>query len=79
MLLFQLDIQLNNCRNLIFLYLEFQNTVLRNLASLQATSEQILLTMQEVLRYNKKSAVEKLIAPENVPVSLKIIRRIYEF
>ncbi|XP_050312880.1 uncharacterized protein LOC126747945 [Anthonomus grandis grandis] len=46
---------------------DFQHTVLTSLASIQTTNEQILLTMQEILRFNKKIALEKLIAPENLP------------
>lgn len=45
----------------------FQQTVLSALGAIQTTNDQILLTMQEILRYNKKIAIEKLIAPEHLP------------
>lgn len=38
-----------------------------SLAAIQTTNDQILMTMQEILRYNKKIAIDKLIAPENLP------------
>lgn len=34
---------------------------------MQTTNDQILLTMEEILRYNEKIGLEKLIAPENLP------------
>lgn len=51
----------------IFSFLDFQNTVLKKLASLQKSNEQILLNMQEILRYSKKTALDNLIDPENIP------------
>lgn len=35
-------------------FLEFQQTVLASLTAIQTTNDQILLTIQEILRYNKK-------------------------
>ncbi|VEN63567.1 unnamed protein product [Callosobruchus maculatus] len=46
---------------------DFKDLVITSLAKLQTTNDQILLTMQEILRYNKKIALEKLTAPENLP------------
>lgn len=52
---------------LLPVFVDFQNTVLNSLANIQTTNDQILLTMQEILRYHKKIALDKLIAPENLP------------
>lgn len=47
--------------------LEFQQTVLSSLAAIQTTNDQILITMQEILRYNKEVAIDKLITSDNLP------------